>query len=58
MKAASSGPTAWPTLPPTWNTLCAVPNRPPEAARATRDASGWKIEEPTPISIAPTTSTA
>ena len=50
MKAASSGPSDWPKLPPTWNSDCAKPWRPPEAARATRDASGWKIAEPTPIS--------
>ncbi len=40
MKAASNGPTAVPMLPPTWNSDCAVPNLPPDAARATRDASG------------------
>jgi hypothetical protein len=30
--------------------------RPPEARRATRDASGWKTAEPMPISIAPASS--
>ncbi|MNR20680.1 hypothetical protein D3C85_1375350 [compost metagenome] len=38
--AASSGPSADPTLPPTWNSDCANPCRPPEAMRATRDDSG------------------
>jgi hypothetical protein len=38
-----------PVLPPTWNSDCARPWRPPEASRATRDASGWKIAEPMPI---------
>ena len=52
-KAASSGPSDWPKLPPTWNTDCARPCWPPEASRAIRDASGWKMEEPTPISAAP-----
>ena len=40
MKAASSGPIAEPTLPPTWNTDCARPCRPPEARRATREDFG------------------
>ena len=31
---------AEPTLPPTWNTDWAMPCRPPEAIRATRDDSG------------------
>ena len=44
MKAASSGPIARPTLPPTWNTDWARPWRPPEASRATREDSGWKTE--------------
>ena len=48
MNAASSGPIAEPVLPPTWNSDCAKPKRPPEAIRATRDASGWNTEEPTP----------
>ncbi|MNV81819.1 hypothetical protein D3C71_1755120 [compost metagenome] len=38
--AANSGPSADPTLPPTWNSDCANPCRPPEAMRATRDDSG------------------
>ena len=49
MKAASSGPIAEPRLPPTWNTDCARPCRPPEAMRATREDSGWKTDEPVPI---------
>ena len=57
MKAASNGPAAWPKFPPSWNTDCAKPNRPPDASRATRDDSGWKMAEPRPISIAPMTST-
>ncbi len=52
MKAASSGPIAVPKLPPTWNTDCARPCRPPEASRATREDSGWNTEEPMPISAA------
>src|SRR5687768_3676222 len=48
MKAASSGPSAEPALPPTWKNDCANPCRPPEAMRATRDDSGWKIEDPIP----------
>ena len=48
MKAASNGPSDCPKLPPTWNRLCANPCRPPEAARATRDASGWKTALPMP----------
>ena len=45
-KAASSGPVDWPKLPPTWKRLWAKPCRPPEAARATREASGWKTALP------------
>ena len=52
MKAASSGPMALPALPPTWNSDCARPWRPPEASRATREDSGWKIAEPMPIRLA------
>ena len=48
MKAASSGPIAEPALPPTWKNDWAKPCRPPEARRATRDDSGWKIDEPMP----------
>ena len=50
MKAAISGPAAEPALPPTWNSDCASPCLPPEAMRATREASGWNTEEPSPIS--------
>ncbi len=39
-QAASSGPVAVPTLPPTWKMDCARPCRPPEAMRATREDSG------------------
>ena len=38
--AATNGPIALPVLPPTWNTDCARPWRPPDANRATRDDSG------------------
>ena len=47
--AAASGPNALPVLPPTWKNDCANPYRPPEAARATREDSGWKIDDPVPI---------
>jgi hypothetical protein len=40
MRAASNGPIAEPTPPPTWNSDCARPCRPPEANRAMRAASG------------------
>ena len=56
MKAASTGPSDDPTLPPTWNSDCAKPWRPPEAMRATREASGWKTAEPTPTNAAAKTS--
>ena len=52
-KATTSGAIDWPRLPPTWKTDWARPNRPPEAMRARREDSGWKIEEPMPISAAP-----
>src|SRR4051812_13432233 len=52
MKAASSGPIAEPALPPTWNSDWARPCRPPDAIRATRDASGWNTDEPRPTSAA------
>src|SRR5690606_29377760 len=52
--AASSGPSADPTLPPTWNSDCARPCRPPEAMRATRDDSGWNTDDPVPTSAAAT----
>src|SRR5471030_2915982 len=53
-KAADSGPSAEPVLPPTWNSDWARPWRPPEAMRATRLDSGWKTDEPSPISTAAT----
>ncbi len=49
MAAASKGPKAEPALPPTWKNDCAKPKRPPDAIRATREASGWKVEDPKPI---------
>ena len=58
MAAASSGPSDEPTLPPTWKTDCANPCRPPEASRAMREDSGWKIDEPRPISPAASSSSA
>src|ERR1700742_1578382 len=48
--AASRGPMAEPALPPTWNMDCASPCRPPDARRAMREDSGWKIAEPAPMS--------
>ena len=42
----------------TWNSDCAKPKRPPEASRATREASGWKVEEPMPIRPAASSSMA
>ncbi len=56
MNAAISGPIALPILPPTWNSDCAKPCRPPEASRATREASGWNTAEPKPIRQAASTS--
>jgi hypothetical protein len=44
---------ACPACPPTWNSDCAKPCRPPDAARAMRVASGWKIDEPVPTIAAP-----
>jgi len=58
MRAARSGPTAVPKLPPTWNRDWASPNWPPEAMRATRDDSGWNTDEPTPVRAAATRITA
>ena len=55
--AASSGPTAEPTLPPTWNSDCANPGRPPEAMRATREDSGWNTDEPDPTKAAASSNT-
>ncbi len=51
-KATISGPIDEPTAPPTWNSDCAKPWRPPDATRAIRDASGWKIDDPIPIKTA------
>jgi hypothetical protein len=56
--AATNGPSALPVLPPTWNSDCASPCRPPDAMRATRDDSGWKIDEPVPTSAAASSTTA
>ena len=55
-KAASSGPSAWPACPPTWNSDWANPCRPPDASRAMRVDSGWNTDDPVPISAAPTSS--
>src|SRR3984893_14470827 len=52
IQAASNGPIALPALPPTWKMDCARPWRPPEARRAIREDSGWKIDEPAPINAA------
>src|ERR1700722_622495 len=49
INAASSGPMEDPAFPPTENSSCATPCRPPEAMRAIRDASGWNTADPTPI---------
>ena len=48
INAASSGPMEEPVFPPTENSDCASPCRPPEAMRAMRDASGWNTADPTP----------
>ena len=48
MKAASRGPMAEPVFPPTWKNDWAKPCLPPEAMRAIREDSGWKMAEPTP----------
>src|ERR1700748_1965395 len=48
MAAANRGPSALPALPPTWNSDSAIPLRPPEARKATREDSGWKTAEPSP----------
>ena len=52
ISAASSGPIDVPALPPSWNTDCAKPKRPPEARRAMRADSGWNTAEPRPTSAA------
>src|SRR6187401_1655575 len=54
MNAASSGPVDAPALPPTWNNDWANPWRPPDASRATRDDSGWKMDDPMPTSATAT----
>lgn len=56
MAAVSSGPIAVPVFPPTWKVDWAVPNRPPDASRAMREASGWNVAEPTPTTAAATSS--
>ncbi len=52
MNAASRGPQADPTFPPTWNSDCASPCCPPEASRAMREDSGWNTADPLPIMAA------
>ncbi len=56
--AAISGASELPKLPPTWNSDCAKPCAPPEARRATREDSGWKIAEPIPSNAAPASTTS
>ena len=51
---AIKGPMALPVCPPTTKTAWAKPSCPPEARRASRVASGWKIEEPIPTMAEPT----
>ncbi|MNW68123.1 hypothetical protein D3C74_468230 [compost metagenome] len=43
---------AEPRLPPIWNRDWAKPGWLPAAMRATREDSGWKTDEPMPISMA------
>ncbi len=52
ISAANIGPIEVPKLPPSWNTDCANPYRPPEASRAMRADSGWNTAEPSPTSAA------
>src|SRR5260370_18581026 len=52
INAANKGPSDVPALPPTWNIDWASPCRPPEAMRASREASGWKTDDPMPTSPA------
>ena len=52
MNAASNGPSELPAFPPSWNNDCAKPRRAPAAMCATREASGWKIAEPSPMTAA------
>lgn len=47
--ATNNGPNDPPRFPPTWNNDCASPLFPPEANEVNREASGWNIDEPTPI---------
>ena len=47
--AARSGPMALPPFPPTWKMDWARLFFPPEASWATLDASGWKTDEPHPM---------
>ncbi len=47
-RAAISGPTALPVLPPTWNTDWANPLLPPDASEVSLEASGCRTEEPSP----------
>ena len=56
--AASKGPIDDPALPPTWNSDCANPCRPPDAIRATRDDSGWNTADPIPTSATAASTTA
>ena len=49
--AASSGPSAEPPLPPTWNIDCARLFLPPDAIWVTREAVGWKTDEPKPTML-------
>ena len=52
MIAARSGPSDVPALPPTWKIDWANPCRPPEAMRASLEASGWKMDDPIPTRAA------
>ena len=58
IKATSRGPVALPAFPPTWNIDWASPCRPPEARRAMREDSGWKMDDPAPMSAAATSKVA
>ena len=51
MAAARSGPRAEPPLPPTWKMDCAKLFLPPDANWATREAVGWKTDEPRPTTL-------
>src|ERR1700719_2544485 len=52
INAARSGPSEVPALPPTWKIDWANPCRPPDAMRASLEASGWKMEDPMPTRAA------